>query len=181
MDSPHDGYAVVIGFDPGGTTGWCAMEYHPGDPSQHPTILGAGQCDTWKMVPFLFGIYAGLGQPTAPPNAKELVCVTEDFRLYKKEGPSLVGDQFIAPQVIGVIRFIAEQVKVPIVLRPASNKSFFDVAEVYEDGHTDPRRLLTLDYIPEEFRRHPHKWRHVLDAINHTLHYLHFDKKIAYR
>lgn len=182
MDSPHDGYAVVIGFDPGGTTGWCAVEYRPDDPSKHPTILGAGQCETWKMVPFLFGIYAGLGQPTTPANASQLVCITEDFRLRKKEGPSLIGNQFIACKVIGVIEFLAEQVNVPVILQPASDQAFFEAVEIDEENNPLGRsRLVMLPYVPEEFRRHTHKWRHALDAINHTLHYLHFDKKIAYR
>jgi hypothetical protein len=162
----------VIGFDPGGTTGWCVVEYRPDAPHCPPIILASGQCETWKIVPYLFETYE-----KSKPEWGQPICIAEDFRLRKKEGPSLVGDQFIACKVIGVIEYVAERADVPVVLRPAANKAFFESVEVEQSR----KRLLTLPYLPEDYLKHTHKWRHVLDAINHTLHYLHFDRKIAYR
>jgi hypothetical protein len=156
-----------MGVDPGGTTGWCILSFDPKQPNVPPMLEISGQCPNWKIF----------HEGDEPPAAISAY-VVEDFRLRAKEGPSLVGDQFIAPQVIGVVKFLAEKRNVPVILKPASDRVFFDSAD---EERGVGRKLLWLPFMPDSYRKHPHKWRHVLDAINHATHFIHFKLHIAYQ
>lgn len=161
---------VVIGVDPGGTTGWCVASYDPEDVAAPPHIIISGQSPDWKGLDGLRFFW---------DTGTDATFVVEDFRLRAKEAPSLVGDAMIACQVIGVVKYLCEKWNVPVMIRPAGNKVFFD-SKVADDGTVGRRRLLTLPCVPDDYKRKSHEWRHALDAINHTLHFLHFDRKIAY-
>ena len=124
---------VVMALDPGETTGIAI--FHKGQVTCN--VFGL-----WAWVPFYMRV-----RPT--------VVVVEDFRLRRHAALSLVGSDFPTCQVIGVIKYLAEQAKVPIVMQsPSILAGMKDRVVVPEDS----KLLITGE--------------HMLDALRHGLYYL---------
>lgn len=92
--------------------------------------------------------------------------VYEKFKLFPQEAAAQIGSQFIASQVIGVIRFLCELQGIEIVGQEpmGSTNTFFS-----------DKRIIEYGWVEGRFKRH--EMRHALDAIRHGLHYLHFALK----
>lgn len=124
----------VLAFDPGETTG--------------VAYLREGQvfCSTfalWTKVAY----YMTRGHPT--------VVVVEDFRLRLHAALSLVGSDFPTCQVIGVIKYLAEQIKLLVVMQSPSILAGMS-----------GRVIIPKDYEPRITGEHK------LDALKHGLYYL---------
>ena len=124
----------VLAFDPGETTGMACF------------YKGQVFCNVfglWAWVP----LYMNKVRPT--------VVVIEDFRLRLHAARSLVGSDFPTCQVIGVIKYLAERAKVPVVMQsPSILAGMKDRVVVPEDS----KHLITGE--------------HMLDALKHGLYYL---------
>ncbi len=126
---------MVLAFDPGETTG-VALLYE-----------GQVVCNVfglWAWVPFYL-----------QDRIRPTVVVVEDFRLRRHAALSLVGSDFPTCQVIGVIKYLAQRAKVPVVMQSPSILA----------GTKD--RVVG----PEEHRSHKNR-EHVLAALSHGLYYL---------
>ena len=148
---------VVLGVDPGETTGWCLVNYEPENKNKVPVVVAYGQTPTWKALPHM------IHRPVVDH------VVIENFRLRKDLGPTQIGSEFIACQVIGVVRYLCEVAGIEYTLKPAGDKEFF---------RRNTGRLRELGFVPSDYKLH--EGRHALDAIAHTLHYLHFSLGIRY-
>lgn len=83
--------------------------------------------------------------------------VYETYRLYASHANQMIGDDFIAPQVIGVIKFLCNKRGIPNWEQPATCKAY------YSD-----KKLKALGlYVPVDHRR---------DAIRHGMYFLNFGK-----
>jgi hypothetical protein len=86
--------------------------------------------------------------------------IYETYRLYGSKAKTMIGNEFLTSQTIGVIRYICDKRKIICTDSPATNKSFW----------TDEKlRKLEL-YVPIIHKR---------DAIRHFLHWLYFISKEA--
>jgi hypothetical protein len=146
---------LLAAFDPGATTGWCLTEYDADQLDQPPVVLRSGQ----------FGEWAGVRGILAPAeSAFPGLVVVESFRPFPSTAQALVGDTLIAAQVIGAIRQTADQTGAQVVMQSPASKMFWTNARLREYG-----------YIPTWVAESSlHSGRHALDAIRHSLHYLHF-------
>ena len=99
---------ILLGIDPGGTTGWAQVELKDGE--IHPINFGETKDIT--------------GQELLPLLSDSDVIVVENFLIdprYARAG-AFDYDDMIAPQVIGAIRTLCSQLDKEIVLQPASIK-----------------------------------------------------------
>jgi hypothetical protein len=143
----------VVGFDPGGTTGWVAMVADPSHLGTRPVLVASGQFPKWSKVSAII-----------KPGIDVVVC--ESFGLFGHKAMSLIGDEMIASQVIGVIKARCEELGIEYVPQIPGEKVFFM-----------DRRLREYGYVPERVTS-MHNDRHCMDAIRHVLFYLHFTKKV---
>lgn len=86
---------LILALDPGGTTGYAVYD------SDDNRCLEIGQFKAWEDLDFLIVS----GSMWSPPD----VVVYEDFRIYPSAAKSLSWQELIAPQVIGVIRYLCER------------------------------------------------------------------------
>lgn len=140
---------LVLGVDPGGTTGLCLVEII--DSKTLPKVVATYQIPDWH----------GLDRILDTPGISHVVA--EDFRLFPGKAGSQVGSQFIAAKVIGVLEYLCEQRERRVILQPASVKVFFDNKKLMENG-----------YVPTGKEHKTTEWRHALDSIRHVLYWLHF-------
>lgn len=127
--------------DPGGTTGWCVMDYDF-DEDVPPVLAAHGQVAGDRFPTVLREML------TDPVMHIELV-VYERFRIFKGTiGPSAVP----VLKQIGRIELVCEEVGIPYKDAPPSSKSFFD------------SRL-------ESFGMHITGKQHSRDAISHGLYF----------
>ena len=84
----------ILCFDPGETTGWALLV---GD-----KLVEWGQFPLWEGVPRLMR------------RRRIDYVVVEQFRLYRDKARAMIGSTFLPVQVIGVIRYLAEQKGIPL-------------------------------------------------------------------
>lgn len=87
------------------------------------------------------------------------VIVYESYRLYASHSKQMIGDDFIAPQVIGVIEYLANKREIPFYQQPATCKAFY---------HDQRLKDMGL-YVPIDHRR---------DAIRHGMYFLNHGKGV---
>jgi hypothetical protein len=127
----------LMAIDPGKANGW-AVFTDKSKPEKSGTLDPSG----------LYGLL----------ESEEIThLVYESYRLYATHANQMIGDDFIAPQVIGVIKYLCEKRGIPYWEQPATLKAY------YNDN-----RLKKLGlYVPVDHRR---------DAIRHGLYFLNFGK-----
>jgi hypothetical protein len=141
----------VAAFDPGEMSGYAVIEADPSRPREAPRILMSGQCPWWSCFHAILD------------SAIDRV-VVEEFRLFPDKALALIGSE-----VIGVIRYLAEQGGIRVIGQPAldAKSSFFSDRRLEREGY--------VDLVGRSSRRHER------DAIRQGLHHLHFDLGIDYR
>jgi hypothetical protein len=97
---------VILSFDPGETTGYCAM-------TLKGTVRGFGEFSLSSRVVWLLRHY----HPS--------VVVVESFALYPHKATSQIGSSFRTVEVIGVIRHECAQHHLVLVEQPANQRAFF--------------------------------------------------------
>ncbi len=132
--------ARVVGIDPGGTTGLCRFE--------------GSHLDVCKQL----DLYE-LGDWLSTELAPEDILVVEAYRLRASSAKSMIGNSFPAPEAIGLIKYMAYDRCIPLVMQSPAQKEFFTnerlkALGVYQTGH-----------------------RHANDAIRHVLYYRAFTLK----
>lgn len=94
---------------------------------------------------------------------KHVVC--ESFELYPWMAASLSGNQFLTPQLIGVIKYLCGVHNVSLTLQRASEGKRIYKMEPYVHWRAKEWKIFTgLDRVPST---------HVKDAIVHGLYYQH--------
>lgn len=109
---------IILAFDPGGTTGYAVYD------SDDNTCLELGQFETWSKVKRL--LHAQAGKAWFPPD----VVIYETFRIFPSVAKSLSWQELLAPQVIGVIRYLCQEQDILCVeqgpsVRKSGNKPCF--------------------------------------------------------
>jgi len=124
----------VLAIDPGKANGWALF--------MDGSLLESGVADKEQLYSML--------------ETEELDHVVyESYRLYATHSRQMIGDEFLTPQIIGVIQYICTKRGITFSEQPATTKAF----------HND-RRLKDMGlYVPIDHRR---------DAIRHGLYYFRF-------
>lgn len=132
----------VLALDPGETTGYAFVELASGvSPKEaRPTIRAYGVIPLWH------------GADSLVDTCRPDVIVLEAFRLYPHKAKQQYWNPMLTSQVIGAIKYIAEQRDIEVVEQSAS----------FGLGH----ELDTTDF--REVRN-----RHARAALRHALSYLH--------
>src|SRR4030042_1270989 len=91
--------ASILAFDPGGTTGWCALK---------DGKLAGGSFHQWDRVEHLI------------ISLRPDVVIAEDWLLYSWMAKKLSWDRMIAPRVLGVIEYCCQVAGVRLVFQSAS-------------------------------------------------------------
>jgi len=156
----HPGYVLggthvkILALDPGATTGYAIIEWDKQSPRATLLVSGdlCGIHDLGKMLQYW------LESVQAP----DLV-IYETFRLYAHKAQALVMDDFIAPQVIGVIRYLCVKYMVPTETQSASKGKGVPLSMVAErldfanrepdSGHQYDACRHALAYILGEYNR----------------------------
>lgn len=118
----------ILGFDPGDKhTGWALLI--DGKPFK------AGVLNNWRYLPKLI-------KRAAPHHV-----VAEAFMLYQRKAKAQSGSTMQTSQVIGIIRFICAEQKIPFVTQPAVR--------------------IRYDPLVKDIRFH--KSKHANDALKHAM------------
>jgi len=135
----------VLSYDPGKSTGWCILE----GTNTEQKLIAAGEIPDWHGVKDTINKF----QPD--------VIVFETFQLYAWKAQSLSWNTFLPCEVIGVIKFIAEELDIPCIGQGPAQRVFFTDDRLKACGITSPSK-------------------HAKDAIRHGMYFLRFGKdKIA--
>lgn len=101
---------IIVGFDPGETTGYAVVETK--ERGEFPAVLERGVLAQWHGIRRLLDTYS-----------PELI-IAEEFRLYASKAQAQVNSNMIAPQVLGVIKYLGEIYHIPIILQGANLGKF---------------------------------------------------------
>ena len=124
----------VLAIDPGKANGWAVLE--------DGRLLDSGVADQEQLYSMLEG-----------QDVDHVVY--ESYRLYATHSRQMIGDEFLTPQIIGVIQYICNKRGMTFSEQPATTKKFHSDAKLKEMGL----------YVPIDHRR---------DAIRHGLYYFRF-------
>lgn len=122
--------SIILAFDPGLTTGFCAIRY-TARKGQYDFDVLLCQEIPWgeriEAVSRIFDLFAPMDQPSHDIDR----LVIEDFVLYAHKARDMVGHRFWSSEMIGVISTLAFQHKVldRMVLQMASNRKGAKVLE----------------------------------------------------
>lgn len=132
----------ILALDPGETTGYAFIEQAEGaSPKEvQPVIRSYGVVPLWSGIDSLVD--------TCEPD----IIILEAFRLYPHKARQQYWNPMLTSQVVGVVKYIAEQRKIEVVEQSAS----FGLS--YELDTTDFREVRN---------------RHARAALRHALSYLH--------
>lgn len=131
----------IYAFDPGDTTGWARLNYEDGE------LRESGSVPFKEMCTFLWNRQWDL------ENVPVVVC--EDWRLFGNKAVKMVGSDFKAIQVIGMIRYWINPYPegIEFVLQPPSIKPIAERFSGIKPTGT-------------------HDKSHHIDAMNHGVYYL---------
>lgn len=138
---------IIMGFDPGGSTGYCVGMVDE-------SVLGftPKKCNVIAWDNRLPAIRALLGHYR--PN----ICIVEDFVVYKDKAKSLVGKRIPSAVVIGIIETYLYELNLPAMhLLMASTISRTEIPT----GH--------LKFIPKLVAEQK---EHAMDAYKHVRHFV---------
>jgi hypothetical protein len=102
---------IVIAFDPGVTTGWCAFETNP---EREAKPLAYGQVKFLELISYL----ETHEQLPAPD-----VVIIESFQLLSHKAQKLIGSKFETIQAIGICKSYAQRHGARIVEQPPTIKN----------------------------------------------------------
>jgi hypothetical protein len=89
------------------------------------------------------------------------VIIIENFRLYPGKSNAMIGNDFKTSQVIGIMKYIANDYRIPVVLQSASQaKNAFTLEKLKQLGVSTSRA---------------DKVRHSQDAIRHLFYFIQFN------
>jgi hypothetical protein len=125
----------LISIDPGGTNGYAIWE-------EGAYLEDSGALDAKELFELV-------------KNTKFHVMVIEEYRLYQSKAKTMIGNKFHTVQVIGVLKYLADESNIEVIEYPASYKKFWD-----------NEKLKDLDLYTGVI--------HTRDAIRHGLHYFQF-------
>ena len=106
----------VLVFDPGDHNGWCLMESNPIE------LVVSGELPDWHGVLELIEEY------------KPSIIVFESFQLYAWKAQSLSWNTFLPVEVIGVIKYLAEERGIPCISQGPAERKFFTDEKLKELG-----------------------------------------------
>ena len=135
----------IISIDPGETNGLCIAK------QDELSCWTLERIDAVKSAE-LFEILES--------EANVSLVIFETYRLYGSKAKTMIGNEFLTSQTIGVIKYICDKRNIYYMDSPAANKTFWS---------NDRLKKLGL-YVPIEHKR---------DAIRHFLHWLYFIEKGA--
>lgn len=131
---------MIYAFDPGDTTGWARLRYEDG------YLYESGSVPFRDMCEFLTTRSEDLNR------AEAIIC--EDWRLFGNKAKQMVGSDFKAIQVIGMLQlWIHPWTDVPFVLQPPNIKSIAEKFSGIKPTGT-------------------HDKSHHIDAMNHGIYWL---------
>lgn len=135
----------VLSFDPGHTTGWAVFDKGPDNKSHE--LVNRGVIKDWHGIAELIETYG--------PD----IITYEIFRLYSWKANQKSWDTFLEVEVIGVIRYLAEVYRLPIIGQtPADGKHFYNDVKL--------KKMELYQSIT-----------HINDATGHALFFLTFNTK----
>jgi hypothetical protein len=142
---------LILGIDPGGTTGICARYIPPGTDTVNPEhfkIAQAGSCNTDVGLQILFDILGGFVAQLVPYQgyAGEVIVVIENFDFRHEERYRDKID-YTAPEVIGAFRKWAQEYPMLHYFRKsaASAKGFWVDAKLKKLGLWVPGKRHAMD------------------------------------
>lgn len=130
----------VMAIDPGKANGWAIFE-------SRDKPAASGTLEPEELYRLL-------------ENERLTHVVYETYRLYASHSKQMIGDDFIAPQVIGVIKYLCNKRGLDVTEQPATCKAYYSDTKLKELGL----------YVPIDHRR---------DAIRHGLHFLNHGKGVG--
>ncbi len=148
----------IIAIDPGRTTGFAHFEVNMA-------------ADNYPLTPIImreiewdehWGFMSEVHEVLYHNEAKRIIIVVENFRLFAHEVSHQINSDFPSSQIIGVCKYIAALTNTELVLQMASIKRQFpsgDLKGWFASGTKVPTSL------------------HIRDAISHAL-YLYFDRRL---
>ena len=146
----------IVGIDPGATTG--VTVFNGLDVvSNTQLITGKGE-DNTTQAEVLVNNFELLFKGTD-------YIVMEDYRVYGTHADTHIGIRLYTPELIGMIKFRAYELNIPIYVQSASQaKAFFTNDKLRQWG-----------FIA---KKGGHATNHWLDAVRHVLYFLVFNKDI---
>lgn len=136
---------IVVGFDPGSTTGWAAFDTRKeGDKIAPANMLGYGQEKFLNLIENIEGEDAIRGAD---------VVVIESFQLLPHKAQKMIGNRFEVIQAIGICKSYAKRHKATIVEQPPTIKK---IAEKWTGIIPPPN----------------HAQSHWVDAANHAKYWM---------
>lgn len=138
---------VIIGFDPGGSTGYCVA--YPDS-----SVLGfqVVRCNVIQWNDRTPAIRALLS------HYRPSTIVVEDFKLYRNKAKDMVGKTIQSSEVIGIIHtYLYEFALPPMILRMASTISRTEIPHAH---------LSAIPNLSAEQREH------AMDAYKHVRHHI---------
>ena len=101
----------VLAFDPGETTGWFCVDYDSTfrNFQDNPHDSFCGTEELWNNIPRLI-------RSRFIPDT--IVC--ERFGLYPGKAKALSHNALLPVEVIGVIKYVAQEQNIPVIIQPAS-------------------------------------------------------------
>ena len=102
---------LVLGVDPGHTTGWVVLDIATGVPLKREQTTG-----NEATSDFLYQL-----SHEFPDTAYELTAIVmEDYKIFAHKAKQHIGSNVPAAQVIGIVEHQARQWRVPVVKQPAN-------------------------------------------------------------
>lgn len=129
---------IVLAYDPGESTGWCWVD-------TASSKISGGSFELWSEVDEHMAMLPTLRNKLILPD----IIVVERFLLYPQAAKRLSWNKLRTIEVIGVIRYLAEGIKIPVVMQNARNGKRIELA----------KKPLHFD-------------KHACDALRHALMYL---------
>lgn len=145
---PLQNKSIIMGFDPGGTTGYCVGRI------DNTLTLGfeVVRCNVIQWDDRIPAVKALLH------HYRPSLCIVEDFVLYASKAKDQIGKRFPSVLVIGILEAYLHELSLnPMVLRLASTISRTEIPKAHQSS------IPQLDAVTRE---------HAMDAYKHIRHYL---------
>jgi len=148
----------ILAIDPGETTGWSFMVWD----TRYRLPMKIPEYEKLEEQTLERGQFAFYDEFENLISTKEPgVIVIEEFRIYSTKAKSLIGDDLKTSQTIGVMKYIAKEYGVPVIMQSAGQaKKAFTMEKLTELGIDTSR----ADHI-----------RHSQDALRHLLYFIQFN------
>lgn len=112
--------AVILGFDPGETTGLCICTL----PKIPPRIFHVSQLNT-SIIEWGVDRYSELISEYADKHNNDVVVVAESYRIYSWRVKQHTWSSLLTPRLVGCIETLCRLRKIPLVLQSAQTGKAF--------------------------------------------------------